>query len=148
LRSMPAIARNAALLACLLACSGLHADSSAEVINLVGSMTAALTEVDVPAFMEAFDKDMPGYADLKNQVTALVSQAEVTSSVEPVQEGGDDDKRTIDLDWYLEVRSLVNDGPIIQRRQVIHCELRREKKKWKIVSLKPLEFFAPAKLDK
>ena len=145
---MPAIARNAVLLACLLACCPLHADSSGDVINLVGSMTAALTEVDVPAFMEAFDRDMPGYGDLKNQVTALVSQAEVASSVEPVQEGGDDSARTIDLDWFLQVRSLINDGPIVERRQVVHCELRKEKKKWKIVGLKPLDFFAPAKLEK
>ena len=145
---MPATARNVLLLACCFAFAPLRGDSSAEVINLVGSMTAALTEVDVPAFMEAFDKDMPGYDDLKNQVTALVNQAEVTSSVEPIQEGGDDTKRSIDLDWFLEVRSLENDGPIVQRRQVIHCELRKENKKWKIVSMKPLDFFAPAKPDK
>jgi hypothetical protein len=30
---------------------------------------------------------------------------------------------------------------------VIQCELRKEKKRWKIVSIKPLEFFGPAKLD-
>ena len=28
------------------------------------------------------------------------------------------------------------------------CELRKQGKHWKIVSLQPLEFFAPAKLDK
>jgi murein L,D-transpeptidase YcbB/YkuD len=145
---MPAIARSVCLLACCFALSQLRADSSSDVIDLIGSMTAALTEVDVPEFMDAFDPNMPGYDDLKNQVTALVNQAEVTSSVEPVQEGGDDDKRIIDLDWFLQVRSLLNDGPIIQRREVVHCELRKEKKKWKIVSLKPLDFFAPAKLDK
>jgi len=145
---MPATVRNLFLLACCFACAPLRGDSSSDVIDLVGSMTAALTEVDVPAFMEAFDKNMPGYDDLKNQVTALVNQAEITSSVEPIQEGGDDAKRSIDLDWFLEVRSLENDGPIVQRRQVVHCELRKEKKKWKIVSLKPLDFFAPAKLDK
>jgi len=145
---MPATARNVFLLACCFAFTPLRGDSSSDVINLVGSMTAALTEVDVPAFMESFDKDMPGYDDLKNQVTALVNQAEVTSSVEPLQEGGDDAKRSIDLDWFLEVRSLENDGPIVQRRQVVHCELRKENKKWKIVFLKPLDFFTPAKPDK
>lgn len=145
---MPAIARSVSLVACCFAFSQLRADSSSDVIDLIGSITAALTEVNVPAFMDAFDPDMPGYDDLKNQVTALVNQAEVTSSVEPVQEGGDDEKRTIDLDWFLQVRSLLNDGAIVQRRQVVHCELRKEKKKWKIVALKPLDFFAPAKLDK
>ena len=145
---MPVIARSVSLLACCFAFGQLRADSSSDVIDLIGTMTAALTEVDVPAFMDAFDPNMPGYDDLKNQVTALVNQAEVTSSVEPVQQNGDDEKRTIDLDWFLQVRSLLNDGPIVQRRQVVHCELRKEKKKWKIVSLKPLDFFAPAKVDK
>ena len=126
----------------------VRADSSSDVISLVGSMAAALTAVNVSEFMDAFDKNMQGYEDLKTQVTALVNQADVTSSVEPIQEGGDDTNRTIDLDWFLQVRSLIDNGPIVQRRQVVHCELRKEKKKWKIVSLKPLDFFAPAKLDK
>ena len=144
---MPAIARNVALLACI-ALMQVRADSSSDVISLVGSMAAALTAVNVSEFMDAFDKNMPGYDELKIQVTALVNQADVTSSVEPIQEGGDDTNRTIDLDWFLQVRSLIENGPIVQRRQVVHCELRKEKKKWKIVSLKPLDFFAPAKLDK
>ncbi|HLG99552.1 MAG TPA: hypothetical protein VKX49_24810 [Bryobacteraceae bacterium] len=144
---MPAIGLRAILVACL-ALSPLYADSASEVIALVGSMTAALTDVNVPEFMDAFDQNMPGYDDLKTNISALVNQSDVTSSVETVQEGGDDKHRTIDLDWFLQVRSLVENGPIVERRQVIHCELRKEKNKWKIVSLKPLDFFAPAKLDK
>jgi hypothetical protein len=35
----------------------------------------------------------------------------------------------------------------VRRREVIHCELQREKRSWKIVSLKPIEFFAAANLD-
>ncbi|HYL34472.1 MAG TPA: hypothetical protein VEV17_01020 [Bryobacteraceae bacterium] len=117
-------------------------------MDLVGSMAAALTAVNVPEFMDAFDKTMPDYEVLKDSVTALVNQADVTSSIEPLQDEGDDAKRSVDLDWFLEVRSLQQDGPIIHRRQIVHCELRKQKRKWKIVSLKPADFFAPAKLDK
>ena len=143
---MPVTGLRLILLACA-AVAPLCADSSSDVVALVGTMTNALTEVNVPEFMDAFDKNMPGYDDLKTNVSALVNQSEVTSSVETVQEGGDDMHRTIDLDWFLQVRSLVENGPIVERRQVIHCELRKEKNKWKVVALKPLEFFAPAKLD-
>ena len=143
---VPSTARIAALLC--LAAAFASADAHDDVIEVVTSLAGALTEVNVTRFMAAFSKDMPDYGTIEKDVTALVNQAEVTSSVEPVQEGGDDAQRTIDLDWFLQVRSLLNDGPIVQRRQVIHCELRKEKKKWKIVSLKPLDFFAPAKLDK
>ncbi len=132
--------------ALLLALPLLFADAQADVTDVVASMAAALTAVNVPAFMDAIDRDMPGYDTLRDQVTALVNQAEVTSSIEPIRNEGDDSHRVLELDWYLEVRSLQQDGPIVRRREVIQCELRKERKKWKVVSLKPREFFAPARL--
>jgi hypothetical protein len=143
---MPAIVRSLVLVAFAVAL--LYGDAHEEAIKLIGSVAAALSTVNVPAFMDAFDKNMPDYGKLQADVAALVNQADVGSSIEPIADEGDDVHRTMDLDWYLEVRSLVQDGPIVHRRQVIHCELRKEKKKWKIIALKPLDFFAPAALDK
>jgi len=125
----------------------LHADTHDDVVDLFASMAAALSEINVPQFMDAFDKDMPDYGKLKGAVTALVNQAEVSSSVEPLKDEGDDTRRTVELDWYLEIRSLLPDGPLVRRREVVHCELQKEKKRWKIVALKPLDFFGAAKLD-
>jgi len=131
----------------MLACAALIADTHEDVLDLFASMAAALSEINVPEFMDAFDKDMPDYDKLKGAVTTLVNQAEVSSSVEPLKDEGDDAKRTVELDWYLEIRSLLPDGPVAHRREVIQCELRKEKKRWKIVSIKPLEFFGAAKPD-
>ena len=131
----------------ILACIALIADTHDDVVDLFASMAAALSEINVPQFMDAFDKDMPDYGKLKNNITGLVNQAEISSSVEPLKDDGDDTRRTVELDWYLEIRSLLPDGPIAHRRQVIRCELRKDKKRWRIVSMKPVEFFAPAKLD-
>jgi hypothetical protein len=136
------------LLIASLALASARGDAHSDVIALFGSLAAALTDWNVPAFMDGFDKDLPGYDNLKTQVTALVNQADVTSAIVPIKEDGDDAKYRIDLDWFLQVRSLLDNGPIVERRQVIHCQLRKEKKKWKIVSLEPIEFFAPAKVDK
>jgi hypothetical protein len=136
---MRVIARSVALLYIVAAFA--FADAHDDVAAVVTDMAGALTEVNVPKFMAAFNKDMPGYGTLENNVTALVKQAEVSSAIQPLSEDGDDQARSIDLDWVLEVRSLEQDGPIVHRREVIHCELRREKKRWKIVALKPLEFF-------
>ncbi|HMD47842.1 MAG TPA: hypothetical protein VKG79_02035 [Bryobacteraceae bacterium] len=147
MRSTAAIVRNAFFVVSLALVSA-RGDAHSDAIALFGSLAAALTDWNVPAFMDGFDEDMPGFDNLKTQVTALVNQAEVTSSIEPVTEEGDDSKYKIDLDWFLQVRSLLDNGPIVERRQVIHCQLRKEKKKWKIVSLEPIEFFAPAKVDK
>jgi hypothetical protein len=147
LRSTPAIVRNALLLVSL-ALVPARGDAHSDVIALFGSLSAALTDWNVAAFMDGFDKDMPGYGDLKTQVTALVNQADVTSSIEPIEEQGDETNYRIDLDWFLQVRSLLDNGPIVERRRLVHCQLRKDKKKWKIVSLQPIEFFAPAKVDK
>ena len=154
MRSMRAIVRSAVLvsIASAFACADAHDD----VIEVITSMAGSLTEVNgigdsvvrgnVSRFMSAFSKDMPGYGTLEMNVTALVRQAEVSSSIQTVSEDGDDQARSIDLDWVLEVRSLQEDGPIVRRREVIHCEFRKQKKHWKIVSLKPIDFFAPPKL--
>ena len=153
---MRAIVRSAVLafVVAAMACGDAHDD----VMEVVTSMAAALTESsgaggpvaggNVPKFMDAISKDMPDYDTLKNNVTALVNNAEVSSSILPLTESEQGTTYKIDLDWLLEVRSLEQDGPLVRRREVIHCELRKEKKHWKIVALKPLDFFAPADLGK
>jgi hypothetical protein len=147
-------ARGAALLC--IAAAFAHADAHDDVMDVVASMAGALTEVNgegpnqvrgnVSKFMAAVSKDMPDYDTLKTNVTALVDEGEISSSIQPLTEEGDTQTYKIDLDWLLEVRSLEQDGPLVRRREVVHCELRKEKKHWKIVALKPLDFFAPAKL--
>ena len=151
---MRAIVRSA-LLVCIAAAFA-RADAHDDVIDVVSSMAAALTEVsgadngvkggNVPRFMAAISKDMPDYDALQQNVTALVNNAEVSSSILPLNEDGSGETYKIDLDWVLEVRSLEQDGPLVRRREVIHCELRKEKKHWKVIALKPLDFFAPPKL--
>jgi len=151
---MRAIARSAVLV-CFVAAFA-SADAHDDVMEVITSMAGALTEVtdtrggvlrgNVQKFMDAFSKDLPDYDTLKNNVTALVNEGEISSSIQPVTEDGNDQARTIDLDWAMEVRSLDQDGPIVQRRELVHCELRKRNKHWKIVALKPVGFFSPAKL--
>ena len=132
----------------LLAFAIARADPPPAVMDVVSSMAAALVAVNIPEFMNAIDRDMPGYDQLQTDITALVSQADVASSIEVSQDSGDASRWVMDLDWFLEVRSLVQDGPVVHRRAVIHCELRKQKKGWKVVSMKPIDFFAPPPLDK
>lgn len=145
---MRAIVRSAAgLLACLLPCC-LSADTHTDIIDVFGAMAAALSDNNVPEFMKNFDKDFPAYDTLQIQITALVTDTSVSSSIEPIKDEGDEAKRTVEMDWYMQVRSNAPNGPSFARREIIHCELRKQGKHWKIVSLAPMEFFAPGKLDK
>jgi hypothetical protein len=152
---MPAIGRNLARSAALLCIASAlaFADAHDDVLEVVTKMAAALTEVNgdgagtnsanVAEFMSAISKEMPDRDTLKKNVTALVNNAEISSSIQLLTEDALGDAYKIDLDWLLEIRSLEQDGPLDRRREVVHCELHKEKSHWKVVALKPVEFFAP-----
>jgi hypothetical protein len=127
------------LLAAAIACADAHDD----VMDVLASMAGALPESNVPRFMAAISKSMPARDTLEKNVASLVNGTEVAASILPISESGDDQTYMIDLDWVLEVRSLEQDGPLTRRREVVHCELRKEKTRWKIIALQPLDFFAP-----
>jgi len=148
----PKPGRSAGLLACAVTISAafamlLHADSQREILDLFTTMLAALSDDNVAGFMSGFDHDMPEYDKLKSQIAALVQEADIASAIEPVKESGDDTHHSIDLDWFMTIRSGAENSATVQRRQVIHCELRKQQKHWRIVSISPLAFFAPAKFS-
>jgi len=131
------------------------ADAHDDVMQVISKMAAALTgesgdggarSGNVPEFMSVISKSMPDYGTLKLNVTGLARDSEVSSSVVPLTEDLQGETYKIDLDWTLQIRSLEQDGPIVRRREVVHCELRKEKKHWKIVALKPIGFFAAPNL--
>lgn len=138
---MPAIARRALLIA-LLSCAAARADAMSEIADLLGDMASALADNNPAGFMKGFSREMPDYDKLRDYVTALAQQAELTSAIEPVKNDGDNAKHSVDFDWLLQIKSRVGDsGPAPRREQVVHVELVKEKKHWRIVSLTPHRFF-------
>ena len=127
---------------CMALCAlAAGADTHADIVDLFASMAAALSDGNAPGFMKAVDRKMADYDRLNTQIAALLQNSDVTNSVEPLRDDGDESKRSVDLDWYSEIRSRVAGGPLVQRRDVIHCQLEKEGKHWRIVSLKPVAFF-------
>jgi hypothetical protein len=121
----------------------LRADSAQEVWDLFASMASALSAGNAIAFMNAFDPAMPGYEALRASVTALLNEADVQSSIELVEEEGDDRSRAVELDWLIHIVDR-DDNTVAERRQErVKCRVEKSGKKWRIVGLEPLEFFAP-----
>lgn len=143
---MRAIVRNLALATAIGAIT-VAADTHAEVVDLFASMTSALSNDNTAGFMAGFDKNMPDYEKLRTYIAGLIGQAEVTSHVDPFKDEGDDTKRSVDLDWTLQIRSREMAGPMVEREQTLHAELVKQKKHWRIVSISPVDFFAPAKFS-
>ena len=121
----------------------LRADSAQQVWDLFASMASALSEANAIAFMNAIDPAMPGYEALRTGVTALLRESEVQSSIELVEEQGDDRSRAVVLDWLVHI-VYRQDGAVAERRQErVKCRVENLGKKWRVASIEPLQFFAP-----
>ena len=136
--------RRALLLAPLLLplAAGSAADPAQEVVDLITSAAASLSAGNAAAFLAAFDRAMPGYETLRANITALERQAEVQSSIDLVENEGDDRRRSLELDWILRIRREQEATPG-RRQQRVKCRVEKSGKKWRIIALEPLEFFAP-----
>ena len=119
------------------------ADSHQEVFDLLTEMASSLSEENALAFLKPVDRAMPDFQQLQNNVEALVAQNDLSSSIEVLKEQGNEKRREVELDWFLEIRSHEIHGPFERRRKVVKCRLDRDKKKWKITALEPIDFFAP-----
>jgi hypothetical protein len=124
----------------------LRADSAQQVWDLFASMASALSEGNAIAFMNAFDPAMPGFEALRANVTALLKVADVQSSVEVVEDEGDDRSRTVELDWLIHIVDFQDDAVMERRQERLKCRVEKSGKKWRIASLEPLQFFAPPRM--
>ena len=133
-------------LSCAVACyfaAFAFADPASDVVDVFASMSAALSSNNPPGFMKSIDAEMKGRDELSRDVSALLNQADIGSSLEFRANDGDGKTRTVEIDWYLEIRSREIDAPLIRRRKTVRCKLEREKKGWKVISLDPISLFAP-----
>ncbi|MGA3078767.1 MAG: hypothetical protein ABSG56_34435 [Bryobacteraceae bacterium] len=126
--------------------AALAADAQQQVFDLFSKIASALSDDDPAMFVEAVDPAMPHFDEFRRDVVALTDLATLTNSIEVLSDTGDDTHRAEELDWYLEMMSKADPHPVERRREVVKFRLERKgekAKKWKIVSIDPLHFFAP-----
>ena len=111
-----------------------------DVRDFIRGTAEALTNKDATAFLDHFDGKMPEFETLSLYVQSLAARNAVISSIEIVADKGDNQQRSMDLDWTL----TVDDNR--QDRQIVKVRIEKQGKKWKITSLEPLDFFRPPPL--
>jgi len=136
----PEITRRAWLIALA---APLLADTRQDILDLFTAMASALSEGNGLVFLDHVDHSMPNYQKLEQNVLALVAQNEILSSLDVLKQDGTDEEQDVELDWFLQIRSREENGPLERRRQSVKCRLMRTKKKWKVTSLEPVSFFVP-----
>ena len=116
------------------------ADRRDDIMDRFASLTAALSADNAAAAIKVFDPAMPGYAELRTQIYALLDRASVASSIDLLSETGDDTQASVELDWNLEIKGKEPGGSVARRRETVRCRLERQKKEWRIVSMAPADF--------
>lgn len=110
-------------------------------------MASALSAGDPAKFLGQLDKKTPGYSDLEINVNALTNQDEILCSIDVLRESATDDRIEAEVDWYLQLRSRSETGPLERRRMIV--KIIEEKQKhggWKITSLSPLSILDPVQI--
>jgi hypothetical protein len=79
---------------------------------------------------------------LAANVSGLLAEYEVHSSIELLSEEGSGSTQTVDLDWFLELVEQQDETNVARRRDRVTCRLTKTGKKWKVVALEPIAFFA------
>jgi hypothetical protein len=133
--------RRAALLLAMAACCRA-ADPAGEVVDLFTDVAASLSAGNVSRFVAAFDPAMPGYAKLREDVTALLAQGEVQSFIDPVENDGTETERAVQWKWTLRLRRTQDATPSVMREQTVKCKVEKRKGKWRITQWEPAGFFA------
>ena len=132
-----------ALLLLAMAAFCRAADPAQEVLDLFTGVAASLSAGNVARFLSAFDPAMPGYAKLRENVTALAAQGELQSFIDPVASEGTQSERTVEWKWTLRIQRGQEATPNLLREQTVKCRVEKRAGKWRITQLDPVAFFAP-----
>jgi hypothetical protein len=133
------------LLAASVVFSAPQRDLRAEFTSLLADLASALSANDAAAFLGAFDQKGRGFPALRANVTALLEQSLVSSSVRLVDTAGDDRRHTLALEWVMQIRPSQGTGPAEKRQQSLTCKVERKRNRWVLLEISPVEFFAPPK---
>ncbi len=136
------MAQRALVLIAMAACCRA-ADPAGEVLDLFTDVAASLSAGSIARFLAAFDPAMAGYAQLRENVTALAAQGEVQSFIDPVENEGTESERTVELQWTLRIRRGQDATAGVEREQTVKCRVAKLAGKWRITRLEPVAFFAP-----
>jgi hypothetical protein len=141
--------------ACALFCTALGAAPAPKPVDTpytrIAKLASYLSDGEPVGALEAFDKSMPRYGAIAENIQALASLSEVLCSIDIVEDKEADsdsaDVHHLDLDWYMTLKSRANPSLVEPRRQRVAVTIQRQKTKsgqvWRITALSPESILAP-----
>ncbi len=120
----------------------------------IAKLAMYISAGDTVGALDAFDKGMKGYGAVTQNLGALATQTDVLCSIDIVADKEADNEASdvhhLDLDWYMMLKSRLDEGLVERRRQRVAVTIQRVKAKsgnskdsWRITALDPQEILAP-----
>lgn len=123
---------------------GILAPPDGSAFNLVARLAADLNDKNESGILGAFDSKMKQYGEIDNDIDALVTQNDILCAIDIVSDRMTQGIHTLDLDWYLQLKSRADAGGVLKRRERVKVEIVLIRNKWKIGNITSLSVLSPA----
>jgi hypothetical protein len=130
----------------VLVFSGLLLAAEKTPFASLANLATALTESDADGALELFDSKMKTYPEVEQKLEALTAQDDINCSIDIVTDEESEGLHKLDLDWFMQIKSQIDDSQLERRRVRVQVEMRQLKGVWKITSLSPLSIFDPLQI--
>lgn len=128
----------------LTTCLMGRTDDSANARGQISHLANALSEGNPASAMSFIDSSYAHYAKLRDYFTGLTAAFQIANGVSFSDEQDDKDQITFSVHWDLTLTDLQTNYTE-NRAADLTIKLIREKSKWKIADIEPIELFNPAK---
>jgi hypothetical protein len=124
---------------------GLRAAEQTPFASLA-KLASALSENDADDALEYFDSHMQSYGQIEQKLEALTAQADISCAIDVVTDVEANGVHKLDLDWFMQLKSQIDDSQFERRRERVQVEMRQFRNVWKITSLSPISIFDPLQI--
>jgi hypothetical protein len=125
----------------ILAFSGLVLAAEKTPLSSLANLATALTNGDADDALELFDSKMSTYAEIEQKIEALTAQDDINCAIDIVTDEETGGVHKLDLDWFMQLKSQIDDSQLERRRVRVQAEMRQIKGVWKITSISPVSVF-------
>ncbi len=112
----------------------------------LAKLATALSDSDADVALDYFDSHMKSYGEIEQKLEALTAQADISCAIDVVDDMEAGGVHKLDLDWFMQLKSQIDDSQLERRRERVQVEMRQFKGVWKITSLSPIAIFDPLKI--
>jgi hypothetical protein len=120
----------------------LFAPAQPPEFKVIADLANYLSQGNAPGAMDAFDKSAPNYQTLSNNIFALVSQSDISCTIDPVEQKGN----VLEVEWFMKLNSKSEQGPTERRQMTVKLTIEKVGNRWKIKFLDQPSILDPPKI--